>query len=97
MPPVTMEPLKVGTVPEVYTMPLEVHAPLAVPFVSFLAPTFKLKHEDIHSKGPCVPRYVTTGCEADFGVGFATATLAAARKEVSIHVKETMMAVWIAE
>lgn len=29
MPPVTMEPLKVGTVPEVYTMPLVVHAPLA--------------------------------------------------------------------
>jgi hypothetical protein len=30
IPPVTMEPLNEGTVPEVYTIPLDVHAPLAV-------------------------------------------------------------------
>lgn len=29
MPPAMIEPLKVGTVPEVYTMPFDVHAPLA--------------------------------------------------------------------
>ena len=34
MPPATMVPLKEGTVPDVYTMPLEVHAPLAESEVS---------------------------------------------------------------
>lgn len=35
MPPVTIDPLNVGTVPEVYTMPLDVHAPLAAEMSEF--------------------------------------------------------------
>jgi len=47
--------------------------------------------EYIHSIGPCVPRYVTTGCGADLGVGLATVTLATARKAVTMEVKDTIL------
>jgi hypothetical protein len=38
-----------------------------------------------------VPRYVTTGCTAVLGSGFATVTPATTRKEVRIELKETIL------
>jgi hypothetical protein len=93
MPPATIEPLKLGTVPEVYTMPLLVHAPLAVRDIRCHVVLWQANDEYIQSRGPCVPRYVTTGWGADLGVGLAIVTLATARKVVKMEVNETMVAV----
>jgi hypothetical protein len=43
--------------------------------------------------GPCVPRYVITGCSATFGVTSARAVLDATRATVKRDVKDTILIV----
>jgi hypothetical protein len=49
--------------------------------------------EVVHNSGPWVPRYVTTGCDADFVTGLATVTPATTKKVVRMELKETMLVI----
>jgi hypothetical protein len=48
-------------------------------------------HAPLERMGPWVPRYVTTGCSAVLGTGFALATPAITRIVVRREVMETIL------
>jgi hypothetical protein len=51
----------------------------------------KVSWSGIQRIGPCVPRYVITGCSATLGVTSARAVLDATRATVKREVKETII------
>lgn len=71
-------------------MPLVVKAPLATRDIS-LGKKSKVSWSGIQRMGPCVPRYVITGCSATLGVTSARAVLDATRATVKREVKDTIV------